>query len=1394
MLGSAGLGKTFEMAHLADFERRRGLKVIELSVGRMATSSDALESRLTKIALDLRSKSAIYLDSLDEAMMPVRTTSNIVATWIREDLKSKRPRLRISCRSAVWPTEVEAAIREVYPEDNTRLAVLTPISDDDVRRVVKELGVDPDVFFLAVNRSGVSLLAYQPLTLQMLVRVFKDGGTLPKSRKDLFKKGIEQLAGERTERMERGTATAMPLGDLLEAAERLACFTLLSGREVIDLNDNPKADSLDRNELSGSSLGPSAIDYEVLRALRNCGLFEREGPNRFRFAHRQLAEYLAGRRIATLLPHQSKSLLGSGLGWRFGVAGPLRETAAFAAMESNDVAEWLVNYDPEVIGISDVADHRLRRRGMLEFLDRFRRHVITDVPRDSFRLDGFRYSGIEDDLQKALAERGAEAEDLLQCAFDFIRSMQLQSLSNVLAELVLDGTASIRSRKSAGYLLTSLGTRDAQYRLKPLIHLSTGDPAYDLKGIALRCLWPADITTLELFAVMNAHGSPLERGALEGFLYELDSKEFDARDHPCEGLNWARQHIRPHGNHDAVGRVIMRIAHRALSELDKPGVKDALISMLLETADVYGDSPLNPIDDSWRARHAGEKAVPNPSPLDGRADIRRSIVSELVARGVDRSRLWTVVHHTHGLVTVDDVPWMLRNAANSDWPVEQRERFVDLVRTMAWGLDFASVETWLSVRETEPLASLLPIPLAVELGSELAMNLRKEYRAMKRMNRKTRRTRVVPSPSSRIREVLELSEAKDPKFFFNLCNELTVEEFSVAYDFRRHLVITPGWKAADKNTKRRIVDSAMRFLLTETDEPERARSQPFSAILPGYFPALMLLIEAAPDRLNALSVEWWSRWAWYMLRELHPTMIDEQREPKEALLKAFYQRAPEAMRSAVTDLATSNVKGSGPLLDSLLETLCCLTADPELDRLLVSLLESGAVPESQIESVAKFVLSRDSRNALAACLRILADAAGTIQDDQVVRLALALLSERMSESLDSVLPFLCKHRDLAKRILADFAQRGQLRMPRNGTKSWQDGMKVSQAAQLLQLLIELFPYETDRVLNSGIAYAVQPNDSARELRGQVLDWLTSRVDADAVQALREIERIFKTKYPWMRRHRAAAERAYRLSKWTPIPPTSVAELLNAKTKRLIRSGLDAMEGVIEAIEQYADRLRSDLSDDLEDLWNVPKDGPPTPKAEERISGKLCQCVKDYFENYAVTADREVQVYRRKSSRKVGGAPGSEVDILARVPAPGSVSGDAIAVPIEVKISSNPDSRSALRVQLVDRYMSELATSFGIFAVVWMNATNLPKTHKPVWKNIAAATRDLEEQASDASNSFGANVQAIVFDASLPLNTQLRSDSVSRKRPRKDSSSKKKAGTAAKRAGKNKVESRARRKK
>lgn len=77
-----------------------------------------------------------------------------------------------------------------------------------------------------------------------------------------------------------------------------------------------------------------------------------------------------------------------------------------------------------------------------------------------------------------------------------------------------------------------------------------------------------------------------------------------------------------------------------------------------------------------------------------------------------------------------------------------------------------------------------------------------------------------------------------------------------------------------------------------------------------------------------------------------------------------------------------------------------------------------------------------------------------------------------------------------------------------------------------------------------------------------------------------------------------------------------------------------MDGVLAAIGSYENRLRHGRPDDLEDFWDRQRNGLPLPKEEERVSDKVCDAIRAYFEKYAVVADREVQIFRRKLPRAV----------------------------------------------------------------------------------------------------------------------------------------------------------------
>src|SRR5690606_8676709 len=94
----------------------------------------------------------------------------------------------------------------VYGKDDRALASLQALSMDDVSMVASERGLDPVSFAFAIDSVGAAALAQQPLTLEMLMRVFGTSGRLPAKRGELFEAGVKELASERARRVEEGTA------------------------------------------------------------------------------------------------------------------------------------------------------------------------------------------------------------------------------------------------------------------------------------------------------------------------------------------------------------------------------------------------------------------------------------------------------------------------------------------------------------------------------------------------------------------------------------------------------------------------------------------------------------------------------------------------------------------------------------------------------------------------------------------------------------------------------------------------------------------------------------------------------------------------------------------------------------------------------------------------------------------------------------------------------------------------------------------------------------------------------------------------------------------------------------------------------------------------------------
>ena len=1010
-------------------------------------------------------------------------------------------------------------------------------------------------------------------------------------------------------------------------------------------------------------------------------------------------------------------------------------------MFNADVADWIATRDPEVIGLSDVADSNLRRTATLALLDRFRRGEMTDAQLRPGVLDfkGLRYDDADADLRPVLIGRDDDCDDLLECAIDLARSWKLSSLSDDLTTLVLDPTAPLPMRVAAGYALHDCGTAMARGRLKPLIAGLPEDDADELKGIALSCIWPDQLSTSELLKALTAGRRPSLYGAYESFLTTLDTEDFAAAGHLPAALRWAKAQVSELGDTDVLHRIAMRIAQNALQELDDPIVARELTALLRHWAK-HCTSPLAWLpDDRLEPRTKAE--LEENAPLRTNRDARRRVIDTLAGSIDTREEFWELAHSTPGLQNNGDFQWLLSRACDKQQGTVARKNYLHLAWLLHWWHDPENVAAWLQVCDDEPVKSILGNQRSVELAYDEAMALRKTWRSRADRTRQRESLTLDPSPRDRVLQALRLAETKDIRHFRTLCRELTLEPTSTHYGGgERFLTKTPGWQEADEETRIRIVDVAKEYLSVEGIAAEASKGVSPNSIHVDVLGAMWLVLECEPGWLNSRPESWWRDWCGYILRALIPDLAGEPSEPKQEIARLLNEKNPTAVCQEILAFASGHVNWYDGHLRSLLRLL---RGEPnaELDQSLCSAMRKGVIAERETEAVSNFVLKRKPEMSIPVCLGILDGSVKGMSETAVEQVAISLLGMRAGESWHGLKAYLCSAEERARKILKRFAYKEKW--------SFVDSASTRQLGELTGMLIELFPPDTDPVLEG--AHTVTPDESVRTLRSRLISYLAGLEDEAAVAALRELERRFGARHPGLRRPRSEAERALRLSRWSPIPVDVVAGVLGAATRRLLRSEDDVVDGTEYALEKYAAALRGDGGDSVEDLWNTAKGQVPTPKPEEHVSSKLCAAVRTYFREYAVAADREVEIHRRSVARDVGGGPGSEVDILAQVAACGTVSGDAIRVPIEVKLSSNDEAKTDIREQLADRYIPQLGATHGVYVVVWMSLPRpgeLREHHRPKWQSIEAAREELREEAERLSKEKGICVRAIVVDGSL----------------------------------------------
>ncbi|WP_423915692.1 hypothetical protein [Candidatus Poriferisodalis sp.] len=548
LLGDAGAGKSTEFMR----EWRE--------LGNDAVFRSAREFVALEVDPDWCGKT-VFIDGLDE----IRAGSDdkrLPLDGVRRKLQQlQMPRFRISCREADWLGNNDRNhLDAVAPDLRIGVLRLNPLTEEAaVGLLASRLGEhDGQDLAERARQHGVGSMLTNPLTLDLLVAAFSEndsGG--PRSRREVFERACGRMAQEHNSE-HRVAAAQHPVNDIITAAGELCARQLLVGIEgfSVDVEDEGSA-FVSLDTLVPIAGGSAVTRPELWRTALRTKLFVAPvaSPNaesvRLVPRHRQVAEYLGGRFLATLIDaglpaRRVAALLTSPSDAR--VVTSLRGLSAWLAAHSPEALEILVESDPVGLGLyGDIngltADQKQRllyslaanaRLGPL--LGHERRDNRTSDYSDSTPW-AFRSVATADTataISDLLSDRNDAhaSERIAEFLLEVLASSetdQVHALTGLVPQIeamVQDSkheTVPRRAALDAHLRLTPSGPERCQHLIQMLESIRSGavsDPDDELAGTLLRELYPETVSPAVVWQYLRIQNRTNLYGRFQHFWHQ----------------------------------------------------------------------------------------------------------------------------------------------------------------------------------------------------------------------------------------------------------------------------------------------------------------------------------------------------------------------------------------------------------------------------------------------------------------------------------------------------------------------------------------------------------------------------------------------------------------------------------------------------------------------------------------------------------------------------------------------------------------------------------------------------------------------------------------------------------------------------------------------------------
>jgi hypothetical protein len=924
----------------------------------------------------------------------------------------------------------------------------------------------------------------------------------------------------------------------------------------------------------------------------------------------------------------------------------------------------------------------------------------------------------------------------------------VRELQHVICDLALNPEDDCLVREPAARALLDIGDEDVIARLRPLALGQAGDdPDDELKGCALIALWPDHFTAEELFASLTRPNNPNFYGAYRLFLSNHLMKRASPS-HLPSALRWVQQQKTQDPLVFPFGSLVESVMAHAWDQLDSPGVLDEFARAALYRLDNFGEivprgsrGPKGSIlfEDDRKRRYLAEKMIDLSSESPGTAFSLAYLISEVISRQ-DHSWLIEMFDQLPNGKRQEVIGWLISMFFDS----VDTELFAKLFDLSEQNKVFGEAFR----RHRDP----------IELASKEAQSLRKVYYGKQRGRQPERlETHSQRLPEEIISRELDGIERHGASRFPMLVQQMIGAATGSGgyHSMPSSLTVLQAWRSTNEKAKARIIRAAYRYVVE--GEPDTSQwigtGRITWTLWAGYY-ALRLIRDEFRQALADLPDKVLQKWS--------PAVIvcsqTEEDSGSADLIPLLYKRIPEEMISSLMVQIEVENRKSGYL--SVLDKLAPCWDDRLADALTAKMKDRQLTPVV-VESLLQVLLKRGVSEAVdfaKAQLEFPLLDSGTARDAPLVA-AKSLMLHTPEEGWSKVWSVMTENRIFGRQLVSQLAEEPNFRVGKMFDQFTEDHL----ASLYIWISREFPPADDSHSLR--LSHAVGP----RDLCQSILKHLQDRGTDGVLKALGRLQTEIPDQAQDLIWTLALAKDQLLTTTWTPWKPKEILGTVTDHSQRLVQSGRQLLEVVMESLERLQKLLHGEIPA-VRDLWDKRvgktkrgrkraelqdenhENDPDSwrPVQEPDLSDRIARHLRDDLQGRGIVIGREVQIRR-----------GEQTDIHVDALSEDSHSDrlDLVKVIIEVKGCWNDGIDRDMQEQLVGRYLSKSDCDYGLYLVGWFHCDQWDeddrRRKRPRKANyemsVADAQARFDEQAEQVSQCAGKVVRALVLDVGLRQN-------------------------------------------